>query len=168
MQSIPNDGDPLISVFSLDNAGYYLWLSPLLGAIFAVILTLMFVAGVLKGSLFPEFARSAGGAEGLPFFHFTWNTLPTSSEEYGKLFVWTFIAGFAERLVPDSLDSLASKLDPRQQTPSPPSGGPAVRTTPPEESDPPPKQESKSEVTADTLQDVLHSGESKKEPEKET
>jgi hypothetical protein len=55
MQSLPSDGDPLISVFGLDNARYYLWLSPLLGAIFAIVLTLMFIGGVVRGSIFPEF-----------------------------------------------------------------------------------------------------------------
>lgn len=68
MQGIPSDGDPLISVFGLANADYYLWLSPLLGAIFAVILTLMFIAGILRGSFFPDFYISSSGAQpGLPF-----------------------------------------------------------------------------------------------------
>ena len=119
MQNIPSEGDPLISVFGLDNAGYYLWLSPLLGAIFAVILALMFVAGLLKGSVFPDFfVPLRGTARGLPFFHFTWDTLPTSSAEYAKVLVWAFLAGFAERLVPDSLDRLASKIDPDDQRPA--------------------------------------------------
>ena len=79
-----------------------------------MVLFLMFVAGVFKGIVFPEFflskPRPLGG---LSFFTFTWNTLPVSSEEYAKLFVWSFLAGFAERLVPDSLDRLGSKLDPK-------------------------------------------------------
>ena len=123
MQSIPNEEDPLISAFGLDNAGYYLWLSPLLGAIFAVVLGAMFTAGLLKGTLFPDFYIAPGGAhEGLSFFHFTWSTLPKSGEEYAKLFVWAFIAGFAERLVPDSLDRLASKMSPgdKPRTPTMP------------------------------------------------
>ncbi len=111
MQRIPNDGDPLISVFGLDSAGYYLWLSPLLGAIFAVVLALMFIAGILEGSVFPKF-YSPMDHYGLTFFTFTWTTLPTAGSEYAKLFVWAFLAGFAERLVPDSLDRLSTKLTP--------------------------------------------------------
>jgi hypothetical protein len=56
MQSIPGDGDPLISVLGLDDARYYLWLSPLLGAVFAVILAWMFMGGIVEGTLFPAFA----------------------------------------------------------------------------------------------------------------
>lgn len=165
MQSIPSEGDPLISVFGLENASYYLWLSPLLGSIFAVTLTAMFVAGVLKGTLFPEFIKSDGGSQGLPFFHFTWNTLPRTSEDYGKLFVWAFLAGFAERLVPDSLDTLAAKLDPsRQRTPTPDAGPTGVPNpaSPRRESQALP--EPKSKITDQTLEDVLHAGEQKQEP----
>jgi hypothetical protein len=69
----------------------------------------MFMAAFLKGPVFPEFNVSKDG--GLPFFHFTWNTLPTTSEEYAKLLIWAFVAGFAERFVPDSLDRLTTKLN---------------------------------------------------------
>jgi len=167
MQSIPTDGDPLISVFGLDNAGYYLWLSPLLGAIFAVLLTLMFIAGILKGSMFPEFFSSAKH-HGLSFFDFTWNTLPISSDEYGKLFVWTFIAGFAERLVPDSIDRLTSKFAQSGQSPSPkPSQKPPAATPQDGKGDTsdPTDPTCKSEITTETMQDVMHSGELPKEPE---
>jgi hypothetical protein len=158
MQSLPNEGDPLISVFGLDNAGYYLWLSPMLGAIFAVMLTLMFIAGILKGSMFPDFRLSLPApVNGLPLFHFTWNTLPTDSQEYGKLFVWAFLAGFAERLVPDNLDRLASKLEPSSK---PPGVTASTTGTPPFRQEP---QELRSKITDATLQDALHTGEASKE-----
>jgi hypothetical protein len=168
MQSLPNDGDPIISVFGLDSAGYYLFLSPLLGAIFAVILTLMFIAGILKGSIFPDFYFSPASAvkglsassvevvKGLPFFHLTWYTLPKSSEEYGKLFVWAFLAGFAERLVPDSLDRLASKLD-LQTSSSKNSEGTSGATAGNQDTEQ--SSELKPKVAAATLQDALHTGE---------
>ena len=160
MQSIPTDGDPLISVVGLDNAGYYLLLSPLLGAIFAVVLSVMFMAGLLKGSLFPDFFLSLPGPHhGLSFFDFTWNTLPKSSEEYGKLFVWAFLAGFAERLVPDSLDRLSLKLDPAAQ--------PQALKPPPDAATPLPEPSDKplapiARLTSETIQDVMHTGETKK------
>jgi hypothetical protein len=165
MQSLPADGDPLVSVFGLDNANYYLWLSPLLGAIFAIIVAFMFIAGILKGSVFPAF-YSPADPHGLSFFTFTWVTIPTSSEEYGKLFVWAFLAGFAERLVPDSLDRLSSKLDPNEakgsSPPSPPPapGAPPYPSPEPELDDEAPKQE----IAPEVLQNVMHTGEAPKEP----
>ncbi len=161
MQSIPSDGDPLISVFGLDNADYYLWLSPLLGAVFAVILALMFVAGILKGSVFPDFYVRPPGPEGLTFFTFTWETLPKTAEDYGKLFVWAFLAGFAERLVPDSLDRLSEKLAPdqkKEQPAVPPIPSTKDKQTPP----PPPKldhQEAKDQgISPEAITDLLHTG----------
>jgi hypothetical protein len=111
MERIPSDGDPLIGVFGLDSADYYLWLSPMLGGIFAVILMLMFIAGILKGTVFPDFVLTVEKtSRGLSYFEFAWHTLPRAADDYAKLFVWAFLAGFAERLVPDSLDRLSSKL----------------------------------------------------------
>ena len=34
---------------------------------------------------------------------------PSSPEDYGKALVWSFIAGFSERLVPDVLQRVAAK-----------------------------------------------------------
>jgi hypothetical protein len=127
MQTIPSDGDPLISVLGLDDAQYYLWLSPLLGAVFAVILTWMFMGGLVSGSIFPAFnivgQKNPFGFEEL--FH--WPAM-TGPAEYAKLFLWSFLAGFAERLVPDNLDRLASKLqvDDRSTAPAPLAPNPAI------------------------------------------
>ncbi|MEP6715149.1 MAG: hypothetical protein ABJC09_06220 [Terriglobia bacterium] len=123
MQSVPTDGDPLISTFGLASSAYYLWLSPLLGAIFAAVLAAMFIAGFLKGSFFPAFSNPASEL-GVSFFSFTWLTLPKSAEEYAKLVVWAFVAGFAERLVPDSLDRLTSKFENASRDTVVPQGAP--------------------------------------------
>lgn len=156
MQRIPNDGDPLVTVFELDSAGYYLWLSPLLGAVFAIVLSLMFIAGILEGSVFPTFySPTTHHHAGLTFFTFTWSTLPISGADYARLFVWSFLAGFAERLVPDNLDRLSSKLGPpdKKRSPSLPAidtgGNPPPSTTPP----------AQEQISADVLHKVMHTGE---------
>jgi hypothetical protein len=159
MQSLPADGDPLISIFGLDNAGYYLWLSPLLGAIFAVVLMMMFIGGMLKGVVFPEFIHVVASRPDLSFFDTVWGTLPKNSEEYGKLLVWSFLAGFAERLVPDSLDRLGSKLDTHQQPPTPPPPVDTPTVTVPKAPTLPGGQSQNPKITRETLQDVMHSGE---------
>jgi len=163
MQSIPTDTDPLVSIFGLDNARYYLWLSPLLGGIFACILTLMFIAGVLQGTVFPDFHVPSRVFGRSLFNIFAYQALPNGTESWAKLFVWAFLAGFAERLVPDSLDRLSSKLiSNKVQTVAIPSGSvpsassspivPAVKkqnqpTQPP------------GEVSKETMDDALYSGE---------
>jgi hypothetical protein len=126
MQNIPGDGDPLITVLGLDDARYYLWLSPLLGAVFAVILAWMFMGGIVEGTLFPAFAPDP--KDGTSFSGLFSGQLLKGPSEYAKLFVWSFLAGFAERLVPDNLDRLASKLDVSQQKSAP---APTTPPTPP-------------------------------------
>ncbi|HEY1808459.1 MAG TPA: hypothetical protein VGG42_07835 [Acidobacteriaceae bacterium] len=174
MQSIPTDTDPLVSIFGLDNARYYLWLSPLLGGIFASILTLMFIAGVLQGTIFPDFHVPSRVIGRSLFDIFAWQALPNGTESWAKLFVWAFLAGFAERLVPDSLDRLSSKLTANKQqsisvplgsVPSP-AGGPiaeAVKTKNEAAQQP-------EEVSKETMDNALYSGEESppddNEPEK--
>jgi hypothetical protein len=164
METIPNDGDPLISVFGLDSADYYLWLSPLLGAIFATVLLFMFIGGILKGSVFPDFYAPHAGDEGLSHFWFSWETVPITAVEYGKLFVWAFLAGFAERLVPDSLDRLASKLSPNDKGPTAKATAIDSRTPPQQSGDE--ASDASTKISPETLQNVMHTGEASMEPEK--
>jgi hypothetical protein len=187
MQAIPSDGDPFVSVLGLENAGYYLWLSPLLGAIFAVILLFMFIGGILQGTIFPAFYTGISPISphgGVGFFDAVWNSLPTGAMDYGKLFVWAFLAGFAERLVPDSLDRLSARvLTSKGPGPvGPPSltasakatSGPSVLTDSANLQDQPPPppeggmdeviqmeavEEKPKGITPAVLDNVLHSGE---------
>ena len=162
MQDIPTDTEPLISIFGLDSAGYFLWLSPLLGAIFAVVLTAMFIGGILKGTIFPEFYTESAKNTGIGLMEFTLNTLPKGAENFAKLCVWAFLAGFAERLVPDSLDrltKLAAEKGPGGSPPPPGGGGGALHG--PENGGPsagvlPAVQ--KSPVGAETIENALHTG----------
>ncbi|MBX3564557.1 MAG: hypothetical protein KF730_08280 [Sphingomonas sp.] len=65
-----------------------------LGGVFAGMLTLMFVGGLVQGSLFPTFRAAR------------WYELFFDVPSWAKLMVWTFIAGFSERFVPDLLTRL--------------------------------------------------------------
>lgn len=158
MQKIPTDTDPLISIFGLDNAGYFLWLSPLLGAIFAVVLTMMFVGGILKGTVFPDFPTSPTTVgNGMTFMNFGRVALPTGAEQYAKLFIWAFLAGFAEQLVPDSLDRLSAKVSSNKHSESP--GIPAGLAHTQGVTGANSRIRQEVEVSRDTIDDALRSGE---------
>jgi hypothetical protein len=106
IQSTPSGGDPLISILEVQNGAFSLYLAPVSGAIFAVLLYLIFLGKLVSGVIFPE---------NLTHFHLWWGQVhlaavpPPTPEDYAKLVVWSFIAGFAERFVPDTLDRLVNR-----------------------------------------------------------
>ena len=93
----------------------YSMVPPVVGAISAIILYFIFAGGLLEGgAFFPEFACNAppvGDAAGKcdDFFKVVDHYGPKSEPDYFKTFVWGFIAGFAERFVPDTLRSFVKQ-----------------------------------------------------------
>jgi hypothetical protein len=75
-------------------------LAPIMGAVGGLLICLLFESGFLKGSLFPAF--EPGGQATL------------ADPELYKLLIWAFVAGFSEKLVPDTLDWLASNALPKR------------------------------------------------------
>ena len=107
-QSASNEGDLIENVSQLRQGRASIWLSPVSGAVFAGVLYLIITAGLLQGDLFPQMTHR-GGPEGGPEGHgvallkFLQGIEPKTYADYAKLMVWSFLAGFAERLVPDTL-----------------------------------------------------------------
>jgi hypothetical protein len=101
VQNIPNVGESLTDMTNLHFFRPSLSVSAMSGAIFAAILCMLFGSGLLSGSLFPTLDLGMH-TPSEPIVHMT-------SENLGKLLVWCFIAGFAERFVPDTLDRLVSR-----------------------------------------------------------
>src|SRR5438876_887218 len=105
MQSIPADLDPFLIAERLNGfSETSLWITPLLGGVFAVVLMAIIMSGLVSGTLFPAFAPDPHVSP------LTWQFLrlisPDKTVDFAKLFVWAFIAGFAEQFVPDTLDRL--------------------------------------------------------------
>jgi hypothetical protein len=173
IQSPPTEGDSLYNLSLLFYGSSSVFVAPISGAIFAILLYLLFSAGILSGSFFPTIftpqgnyatqvtpdeapnanvsnsaldspptgnttssgnSSQAGGElttrntnttrgpkqtpsptpkpvpkSGLNVFDFLADSGPPSGRDYALLIIWCFIAGFAERFVPDALDRLVAK-----------------------------------------------------------
>ncbi len=83
------------NTLGLESLAIQLKWTPIIGLIFAFILSLVFGGGLVQGGLFPGPGRTR-----------SWLTMLYDHTELAKLLVWCFIAGFSERFVPDLLDRL--------------------------------------------------------------
>jgi hypothetical protein len=135
IQTIPTEGDPLVSIFELENGLFSLYLAPLSGAIFALVLFFVFVAGFLRGTIFPDIQIPSLSIE-----NFSWTSPRIAGPAFAMLMVWSFVAGFAERFVPDTLtrlvergrESTTSSNTPAPPAPPfPPGGSPPAPARPP-------------------------------------
>lgn len=162
IQAVPSTGDPIVNITELSNNQFSVYLAPISGAVFASLLYLIFIGGLLKGPLFPTASTVAGTCESLSdkgsnnqthveqpantapneapggatdiqsqstdqktskkeinskagcnptlnFAAFVTHTGPASGVDFAILLVWAFIAGFAERFVPDTIDRLVAQ-----------------------------------------------------------
>jgi hypothetical protein len=96
---------------------YIVWKS-LVALTFAVVLYLMFVAGIVSGPLFPAFQNSDAGFQ--DFASFVQTVQPARNADVAKCLVWGFLAGYSERFVPNILDRI--QQEPRDNDERPPSG----------------------------------------------
>ncbi len=108
IQSLPYEGDPLFRMIAVNKGWLSVYLAPVSGSIFAIIAYLLFAAQLVKGDLLPEFRQYPhdevpGLLQNLPKISLN------DVYDFPKLFVWSFIIGFAERYVPDTLNRLVDK-----------------------------------------------------------
>jgi len=86
-----------------------IWVVPLTGLVFALLLTLLLAGQILAGPVFPTIDLKAAD-------YFGQLQQPGN---IARFLGWSFIAGFAERLMPDVIDRLgqkAQKLDEKDST----------------------------------------------------
>ncbi|HEX9929281.1 MAG TPA: hypothetical protein VGB02_12150 [Pyrinomonadaceae bacterium] len=108
-QSVSNEGDPIHNISELARGWFSIFLSPISGAIFAAVLYFAISGKLLEGALFPIINQ--GGEGSGRFVFFIQETVPKDGVAFAKLMIWSFIAGFAERFVPDTLSRFVQKQE---------------------------------------------------------
>jgi hypothetical protein len=114
MRLVDKAGAALITTTVQELRGRYLLMysliPPVIGAIAAVVLYLVFLGKFFESPLFPKMdcLPNQPCTSLLELMKHYW---PVHPEDYGKALVWSFIAGFSERLVPDVLQGLAAKAE---------------------------------------------------------
>ena len=101
LHAVPAGSTPLFDTIVLDAGQFGIGLAVIYGGIFAMVLYLIFLSGILDTVI-------ADPAQGAVFPRFT-DAAPTTTSDYGRLLLWAFIAGFAEQLVPDVLNRLTAR-----------------------------------------------------------
>jgi hypothetical protein len=88
-------------------AGYLFWKSTV-SIVFAFVLYLMFIAGLVSGDLFPHFVRTTveTGGQYVNMKEFATKVDPASYKDVAKILVWSFIAGYSEKFVPNLIAQL--------------------------------------------------------------
>ena len=73
-------------------------------SVFAIIVNLIFISGVISGELFPTFS----GADCNYSDMIAWaiNVDPKTNADMAKMLIWSFLAGYSERLVPNMVTKI--------------------------------------------------------------
>ena len=102
VENLPSAGDTVRNTLAMESGRQTLWTTSVAGSIFAIVINLLFAGGMIEGNLFPKFGYLRG-------------ILPTQQDpgplaDIAKMLIWAFVAGFAERLVPDTIGRLTTVL----------------------------------------------------------
>jgi hypothetical protein len=110
-QRMPSIG--LNELRELSNSWSSILLIPINGGIFAIVLMLMFLSGILQGDMFPKFNHVQIDHNQLfdTFKDWLMKTFPQNGVEVAKLLFWSFVAGFSERFVPQIIRKTAANAD---------------------------------------------------------
>ena len=107
-----SDTDPFIRMTGMENGKAGMHLSIISGAAFAVVLYFLFLGGIadslLGEGILPKFPHATIDPQGYSTLEQVFgNMIPVDAASLARLLVWSFIAGFGEKFVPDILDRLS-------------------------------------------------------------
>jgi hypothetical protein len=102
-----SDSEAVKHALSTPSVTLQLYVSPVIGGVFALPAWAAFFSGLLKGALFPNIA----GVEGVyaNFHDLMAKTHPETFADAMKGVFWSFVAGYSERFVPNVIDQLAQQ-----------------------------------------------------------
>jgi ammonia channel protein AmtB len=95
-------------VIELAQSWFALLTPSLIGGILAIVLYFLFISGIIGGELFPVFEADSKPPIDKENFSIIFAQHGKEFSDYGKLLVWSFIAGFSEKYVVGVLDSVNS------------------------------------------------------------
>jgi len=92
--------------------GYLTWKAAV-AIVFAFLLYFMFIGGLISGDMFPKFKNTLFGSGGdyVSMQLFSTEVKPESYKDVAKLLVWSFIAGYSERFVPNVVARLLGSTE---------------------------------------------------------
>jgi hypothetical protein len=107
-----NDGEATKQALATPAVTLQLYVSPLVGGVFAMLAWAMFFSGLLKGVLFPDIANVTCTYDN--FHNLMANTHPEHYADAMKGVFWAFVAGYSEKFVPNAIDQAAQKASNKQ------------------------------------------------------
>jgi FtsH-binding integral membrane protein len=95
----------------LDSSWVHIIIPPFFGGIFALLFYVFVLSGILEGDMFPTFVipEFSSPPTSDDIEKLLLETYPASGQDFARLAIWSFLAGFSERLVPDILKRTAGK-----------------------------------------------------------
>lgn len=116
IQGVTHHGESILDLINLRHC--VSWLAPISGAIFALVLYAIFAAKLLTNEAFPNITIYCPENMHCGIFTalFSPDSGPAVGTDAAKLAIWCFIAGFAERFVPNALDRFVANAESRTKS----------------------------------------------------